>query len=124
MPQPVDMQSELNRVAMAERIQEAATRLSSAAQHRVQLDAEDDERANETIVKEAEEISQSEVAKEGRRKNPFVQRRKKKKRRIPLTKPLTSYTPPANRKRLSRIPMPMNSTSRYSASPCCSYACL
>ena len=83
MPQPIDMQSELNRVAMAERMQEAATRASLAAQHRARLDVEDDERIRETQVNETEKTSRSEVDRDGRRKAPFVQRRVKKKKKTP-----------------------------------------
>jgi hypothetical protein len=81
MPQPIDMQSEMNRAVMAERIQEASTRASLAAQHRGKLDVEEDDRITETVVSEAEETSESQIAKDGRRKNPFVQRRKKKKQK-------------------------------------------
>ena len=81
MPQPIDMQSELNRVTMAERMQDAATRTSLAAHHRAQLEVEEDERVHETQVNETEEAKKSEVDKDGRRKAPFVKRRAKKKKK-------------------------------------------
>ena len=81
MPQPIDMQSELSRVAMAERMQDVATRASLAAQHRAQLEVEEDERVHETQVNEAEDAKRPDVDKDGRRKAPFVQCRVKKKKK-------------------------------------------
>ena len=81
MPQPVDMQSELNRSAMAERIQEASTRASLAAQHRAHLDVEEEDRARETKVNEAEETSRSEIDKDGRRREGLSAGKKKKRRK-------------------------------------------
>lgn len=79
MPQPIDMQSEISRVSMAERIQDAATRSSLAAQQRAAIDAEQTDQIRDTQVNQTEQAENPEVDAEGRRKNPYAGRRKKRK---------------------------------------------
>ena len=79
MPQPIDMQSEISRVSMAERIQEASTRSSLAAQQRAALDTEQNDQLKEVQVNQTEQAENPEVESEGRRKNPYAGRRKKRK---------------------------------------------
>ena len=83
MPQPIDMQSEINRVTMAERMQDASTRASLVAQHRAQLESEEQDRIRDTQVNETEETSQSPVDKDGRKKGSYGQSKKKKKPKTP-----------------------------------------
>lgn len=81
MPQPIDMQTELARTTMAERVQDATGRASLAAHQRAMVDA-DEARVNaETQVQETEEAEYKQVDGEGRRGTPFVGRRKRGKRR-------------------------------------------
>lgn len=79
MPQPIDMQSEISRVAMAERIQEASTRASLAAQQRAALDSEEEDKLRDTHVNETEKGENPDVDADGKRKNPHGTRRKKRK---------------------------------------------
>ena len=81
MPQPIDMQSEITRVSMAERMQDAATRSSLAALQRAQLEAESDERVKSTQVNETEETQQSKIHSDERREKNAEKRPKKKKKK-------------------------------------------
>ena len=78
MPQPIDMQSELGRTTMAERIQEVAGRASLAAHARATSEADDDRQSAETQVAETRETESETVRGDGKRKNPFAGRRKKR----------------------------------------------
>ena len=76
MPQPVDLQTEMGRVAAAERIQQVADRLSLAAQQRVAESAEEERILEETQVRQSNESEHREIERDGRRRNPFAGRRK------------------------------------------------
>jgi len=79
MPQPIDMLSEISRTTMAARVQEASTRANMAALHNAQEQVEAEHRAKETKVGETTESENPEVDAKGRRKNPFVKRKNKKR---------------------------------------------
>ena len=79
MPQPIDMQTELGRTMMAERIQDAATRGALAAQQRAQVEEKKAQALRETQVDETPETQSEHVDEDGRRKNPFVKRRSRRK---------------------------------------------
>ncbi len=80
MPQPVDLQTELARVTAAERIQQTADRASLAAQQRVANDMEESRVSVETQVQQTDETENEQVDANGRRRNPYVGRRKKGKK--------------------------------------------
>jgi len=80
MPQPVDLQTEIARVTAAERIQQAADRASLAAQQRVAAETEESRVAAETQVRQTDETANEHVDENGRRRNPFVGKRRKKAR--------------------------------------------
>lgn len=80
MPQPIDMQSEITRTSMAERMQDAATRSSLAALQRAQLEAEAAERAKTTMVNESEEVHNPHIRDEEQAKQHAEKRPKKKKK--------------------------------------------
>lgn len=82
MPQPIDMQTEITRISMAERMQDASTRASLAAQQRAAQDSEENDQLREVQVNETEESENPDVDADGKRKNPFGGRRKK--RQAPL----------------------------------------
>ena len=79
MPQPVDMQTELGRSMMAERIQDAATRGALAAHQRDQVEEKKAQALRETQVEETPETQSEHVDEDGRRKNPFVKSRSRPK---------------------------------------------
>ena len=81
MPQPIDMQTELGRSMMAERIQDAATRGALAALQRDQVEEKKAQALRETQVEETPETQSEHVDEDGRRKNPFVKRRARRKDR-------------------------------------------
>lgn len=63
MPQPIDMQTELGRTLMAERIQEASTRAALLAQQRElqeekQLRGVDESRVGETAETQSEQVDE------------------------------------------------------------------
>ena len=78
MPQPIDMQTELGRAIMAERIQDAATRGALASLQREQLEEKKAQALRETQVDETPEAQSEHVDEDGRRKNPFVKRRSRR----------------------------------------------
>ncbi len=78
MPQPIDLQTELARANVAERIQDTSSRLSLAAQQRAQEDAESERVLADTSVKESPENQSESLDEDGRRKAPFVARRRKR----------------------------------------------
>lgn len=79
MPQPIDMQSELARTTMMERIQDAASRTNLAALQRASEEGEQARVDADTQVVESREAEGREVEGDGRRKSPFLRRRKAKK---------------------------------------------
>ena len=78
MPQPIDMQTEMGRMAMAERIQDAASRATLAAAHRSMMEEDQERREQEAKVDETPETQSEHVDEDGRRKNPFAGRRGKR----------------------------------------------
>lgn len=80
MPQPIDMQSEITRVSMAERMQDAATRSSLAALQRAQLEAEAAERTKTTLVNESDEVENPHIRPEDHGAKNAKKRPKKKKK--------------------------------------------
>ncbi len=79
MPQPIDMQTELGRSMMAERIQDAATRGALVAHLRDQVEEKKAQALRETQVDETPEAQSEHVDEDGRRKNPYVTRRSRRK---------------------------------------------
>lgn len=80
MPQPIDMQRELARTTMVERMQDLAGRLSLAAQQRTQDEVDEARVSAETQATETPEAQSDDVDEDGRRKAPFVARRKKRRK--------------------------------------------
>lgn len=80
MPQPIDMQSEITRISMAERMQDAATRSSLAALQRAQLEAEKDERLKTTLVNQSDEVENPHIRPEEKSEKNAKKRPKKKKK--------------------------------------------
>ncbi|GMW00692.1 MAG: hypothetical protein AMXMBFR84_18290 [Candidatus Hydrogenedentota bacterium] len=78
MPQPIDMQTEVARVTAVERIQQVAGRLSLAAQQHQANQAAAEQLAAETQVQQSHAAENPDVDAEGRRKNPFAGRRRRK----------------------------------------------
>jgi hypothetical protein len=72
------MLSEIVRTTMAERFQDAATRASMAGLQRAQEENEKKDRIQETNVTETPEAQSEHVDEEAKRRNPYVQKRKKK----------------------------------------------
>ena len=85
MPQPIDLQTELARTEMAARIQEMAGRGALVGMQRDRLDDERLKAEAETKVEDTQKTQGEHIDKDGRRKNPFVKRRRKK--RLDETKP-------------------------------------
>ncbi len=79
MPQPVDLQTEVARMTAVERMQTLTDRASLAAQQRQEVSAEEDRIVSETQVQETNEPENREVDADGRRRNPFVGRRRRRK---------------------------------------------
>lgn len=80
MPQPIDMQTELGRAMMAERIQDAATRGALASLQREQVKEKEAQALRETQIDETPKTQSEHVDEDGRRKNPFVRRRTRPKK--------------------------------------------
>jgi len=80
MPQPVDLQTELARVTAAERIQQSVDRTSLAAQQRGSAEIDESRVAVETQVQQADETANERIDENGRRRNPFAERRRKKEK--------------------------------------------
>lgn len=80
MPQPVDMQTEIARATMAERIQDAAGRSNLAALQRAQLESEEIRAGKESQVNETQETQSNKVDADGEQKNTRSNRRKRKNR--------------------------------------------
>lgn len=79
MPQPIDMQTELARAIIAERVQDATGRASLAAQQRALVDADENRVNAETQVQETEETENKRVEGEARRENPLTGRKKRRR---------------------------------------------
>ncbi len=75
MPQPIDMQTELGRALLADRIQQTVDRAALAASMRARLEGEDDQVLSETQVDESPESQSEHVDPELKRRNPYVRRR-------------------------------------------------
>lgn len=79
MPQPIDFNTESARQIAADRIQDIASRLSLAAQQRHVIEDNEQRVLRETQVQDTKQSENSEVSGDGRRQNPFVGVRKKRK---------------------------------------------
>ncbi len=82
MPQPIDMQTELGRTMVAERIQDASARAALLAQQRAQVEEDKVRVAQQTQVGKAEQTDNREVGEQdeqgdaherGRRRRPAEQ---------------------------------------------------
>ncbi len=76
MPMPIDPNTEIMRVTIAERIQQISDRASLLGQIRQSMSEEQHRVVAETQVKETQQKSEQ-VETELKRKNPFVGRRRK-----------------------------------------------
>jgi len=81
MPQPIDMQTEVARATMADRIQDATSRAALAAQQRAVTEEEGRQVQAETAVEETPETQSEHVEEDGRRKAPFARKRSKSKKK-------------------------------------------
>ena len=79
MPQPIDMQSEVTRISMAERMQDAATRGQVAAQQRTAQESQEQVQLRDSQVNETEETRNPEVDADGRKRERELNRRKNKR---------------------------------------------
>ncbi len=77
MPLPIDPNTEIMRVSLAERIQQISDRLSLLGQAKQSLNEEKQRLIEETQVKETHQKSEQ-VDTELKRRNPFLGRKKKK----------------------------------------------
>lgn len=94
MPQPIDFQTELSRVAAVERAQQIADRLALNAQQRLAQEIEEQRTLAETQVHQPEAKS-GEVEPELKRKNPYVGRRRKRgEKPAPESPPPDQVSPP------------------------------
>lgn len=80
MPQPVDMQTEIARATIAERIQDAMGRSNLAALQRAQLESEEVRIVKELQVNETQETQSGKVDADGEQKNKRSNRRTRKNR--------------------------------------------
>lgn len=78
MPMPIDPNTEMMRVNLAERIQQISDRASLLGQVRHSLNEEQHRLVDETQVKEMQQKSEQ-VEAELKRRNPFLGRRRKQK---------------------------------------------
>lgn len=81
MPTPIDPNTEILRVNMAERIQQIADRASLLGQVRQSINEEEKRVIEETQVKQTEQKSEQ-VDTELKRRQPFLGRRKRKSTRV------------------------------------------
>jgi hypothetical protein len=77
MPQPIDMQSELARSLLADRVQDVASRASVLGQLRVSNETERQRRAAETSTQETARAQSEHIERDGKRQHPFARRRSK-----------------------------------------------
>lgn len=91
MPQPIDMTSEIARVAAVDRLQQITDRLSLAAQMRATSESQEERVSVETQVQQTQAQSEQ-VEAELRRRNPYARRRPKRAEQAEgEDKPLTGY---------------------------------
>lgn len=81
MPQPIDMQTELARATMADRIQQVTDRASLAAAMRAKLDGEQHQALGETQVDDTPESQSEHVDPDLKRKNPYGRRGSRRRSR-------------------------------------------
>lgn len=93
VPQPIDFQTELSRVAAVERAQQIADRLAMNAQQRLAQEIQEQETLAETQVHQPEAKS-GEVEPELKRKNPYVRRKRKRGEKQAPESPPDEQTPP------------------------------
>lgn len=79
MPQPVDFQSEVAKVDAVQRMQELADRASLVARQRQTSSEEDNRVRAETEVQQTTPSENLRVTADGRRRNPFVGRRRRRR---------------------------------------------
>ena len=80
MPQPIDFQTELSRVAAVERLQMLADRLAMNAQQRLAQEIQEQRALAESQVDETNPKS-SEVDEDLKRRNPYAKRREERRRK-------------------------------------------
>ena len=78
MAQPIDIQTELGRATLVERVADIQGRLAAAAQQRAHSDAIETRAAAETLVGQTHQAESAEIEPDGRRQAPFLGRRKKR----------------------------------------------
>jgi hypothetical protein len=76
MPQPIDFQSEVAKTSAAERVQQLLDRASLAAQQRLTQAEEQARLVAETQVGQTPDTENPELDGNGRRRNPFIARRR------------------------------------------------
>ena len=81
MPQPIDVSTEVAKLAAAQRAQAMADRASLVAQHRHTKEVQEHDVEAETQVHQTPETRGEEVDAEGHRSNPYVGRKRKKKKK-------------------------------------------
>jgi len=79
-PQPIDAQSMLARMAVADRAQHIAERQPVVQQERLAVQAPAESAHRETQVQQPEETEQERVRDKQRRKEPFSGKKRRKKR--------------------------------------------
>lgn len=77
MPQPIDMQTELARATMADRIQQVTERAAMAAALRARQQGEENQALEETQVDDTPESQSEHIDPETKRRNPYRGRRRK-----------------------------------------------
>jgi len=93
MPQPIDMQTELGRLLVAERMQDAASRASLVALQRAQAEEESRRRIEETHVNETPETQSEHVDGDGRGKKDGESRRRRVRPQPDVAQADTPHTP-------------------------------
>lgn len=78
MPQPIDMQTEMARATMADRVQQAVDRAAMAAAMRARVEGDGEQVLAETHVGQAPESQSQHIDPELKRRNPYVRRRTRK----------------------------------------------
>lgn len=77
MPQPIDMQTELARALIADRIQQGTERAAMAAALRARQKGEEQEAVGETQVDDTPESQSEHIDPEMKRRNSYMGRRRK-----------------------------------------------
>lgn len=78
MPQPIDLQTEVARMTLTERLQDLSGRAALAGIQRDQREEERNRAEAQRAVPDSPEAQSEHVDEDGRRKNPFVGRRRRK----------------------------------------------